>query len=246
MAVIDVNKPSLWSASATQTAHLCVAVLSRSKFWTPLKRAAPRLCPCLLVPGSKGQCSCTVGAEPEETSLSLPACSLVHPAAPERWGWQSRHEDPITHFCSSSWQRWGRHRRWGTARTARDPANHQACVGLQLAQAASGKGLFSRSVETWMQPRSRLSVGTRAFVRLLFFLVLCSTCAFTSSQQWAISTSAGLEMKQKLLLDKLFKYLFLFKGTLWISQLNKIWKWYDKACKRPYPSCAGAREQGWV
>ena len=80
----------------------------------------------------------------------------------------------------------------------------------------------SGDLRLWMQPRSRLGVSTRAFVFLLFFLVPCSMCTFASSQQRAILTSAYLEMKWKLLLDKLFKYLFLFKGTLWTSQLNKI------------------------
>lgn len=72
-----------------------------------------------------------------------------------------------------------------------------------------------------MQHRSRLGVGTHG---LLFAIPPgpCSTCSFASSQQQAISTSADLEVKRKLFLDELFKYLFLFKGDLWTFLLNKI------------------------
>jgi len=174
-------------------------------------------------------------------NLALPVCVL--PAVPEKRGWQTRHEDPTTHpmpqlhFCSTDGQRWGRCWTPNPLRSMVPPC----CIGVQpghpgtskppsLCEPAACRGCewvrfvfkVSRDLRLWLQPRIRLGVGTCTFVCLLFFLVPSSTCTFASSQQQAISTSADLEMKKKLLLDKLLNYLFLLLFYLWTSQFNKI------------------------
>lgn len=156
----------------------------------PLKRAAPHLRPCLLLPScSLGWMQRSVqlrGGSRARGNLAVPVCML-----PERWGRQTGHEDAITRslqhpcFCSPDRQRWGRC--WAanalksTVRPCctgvqpgppRDPAKHQACVGLQLAQAVSRKGFFSRSAETSGSGCSPGAGWLWAHVRL------CARCCF--------------------------------------------------------------------
>lgn len=172
----------------------------------PEKSSSPPLSLLARPPRCECRCSCMVGAEPEETSLSPSACSLVHPVAPERWGWQtkawgSHHPPPAAPpFLQQQPAEMGKVLESkcfknhgsslpcrGAPRAPRDPANHQACVGLQLAQAASGKGLFSRSVETSGSGCSPGAGSAWAHVRL------CACCSswYPAARALSLAPSSG-------------------------------------------------------
>lgn len=195
----------------------------------PLKRAAPHLRPCLLVPScSLGWMQRSVqlrGGSRARGNLAVPACML--PGAPWEMGpadraWGSHHPLPAAPLFLQPWlaetgkvldgQCFKKHGssllHWGAARATQGPSKAPSLCGLAARTGCEQEGFIfevSGDLRLWMQPRSRLAVGTRAFVCLLWFLVPCCTCTLASSQQRAISTSANLEVKQKLLLDKLFK-----------------------------------------